>query len=116
VRNLAKCFWKYSKDVDGILNSFLNTYLQIFYSCFPKIKVYERTLANQWITKVILNSCKRKKDLYLLTRSNNEEKLGNYYLRYSNILSKVIKAVKKLYYNNKVSQSHNKTEATWNWK
>jgi hypothetical protein len=50
----------------------------------------------------------------LLTRSNNDEKLKNYYLGYSKILSKVIKAAKKLYYNNKVSQSHNKIKATWN--
>jgi hypothetical protein len=69
-----------SKDVDSIFNSFLNTYLQILYSCFLKIKVYEKTLTNQWITKGIINSCKRKKDLYLLTRFNNDEKLKNYYL------------------------------------
>jgi hypothetical protein len=25
-----------NKDVDSIFNTFLNTYLQIFYSCFPK--------------------------------------------------------------------------------
>jgi hypothetical protein len=35
-------------------------------------------------------------------------------LRYSKILSTVIKAAKKLYNNNKVSQSHNKIKATWN--
>jgi hypothetical protein len=103
-----------SKDVDSIFNSFLNTYLQIFYSCFLKIKIYERTLTNQWITKGIINSCKRKKDLYLLTRFNNDEKLKNYYLRYSKILSKVIKAAKMLHYNNKIIQSHNKIKATWN--
>jgi hypothetical protein len=50
-----------NKDVDSIFNSFLNTYLQIFYSCFPKIKAYERNTTNQWITKGIINSCKRKR-------------------------------------------------------
>jgi hypothetical protein len=92
--------------VDSIFNSFLNTYLQIFYSCFPKIKAYERNSTNHWITKGILNSCKRKKDLYLLTRSNNHVNLRNYYLRYSKIFSKVIKAAKKLCYNNKITQAH----------
>jgi hypothetical protein len=103
-----------NKDVDSIFNSFLNTYLQIFYSCFPKIKVYERNSTNQWITKGIINSCKRKKDLYLLTRSKNDDNLRNYYLSYSKILSKVIKAAKKLHYNNKITQAHNKIKATWN--
>ena len=103
-----------NKDANDIFNSFLNIYLQIFYSCFPKIKVYERESTNQWITKGIIISCKRKKELYLLMRSNNDEKLRNYYLRYSKILSKIIKAAKKLHYNNKIIHAHNKIKATWN--
>jgi hypothetical protein len=71
-------------DVDSNFNSFLNRYLQIFYSCFPEIKVYERRSINQWITKSIINSCKKEMDLHLLTRStNDDEKLKNYYLKYS---------------------------------
>jgi hypothetical protein len=35
-------------------------------------------------------------------------------LSYSKILSKVIKAAKKLHYNNKIIQSHNKIKVTWN--
>jgi hypothetical protein len=50
----------------------------------------------------------------LLTRSKNDDNLRNYYLRYSKILSKVIKAAKKLHYNNKITQAHNKIKAIWN--
>jgi hypothetical protein len=103
-----------NRDVDSIFNSFLNTYLQIFNSCFPKTKAYERNPTNQWITKGIIKSCKRKKDLYLLTRFNNDDNLRNYYIRYSKTLSKVIKAAKKLYYNKKITQADNKIKATWN--
>jgi hypothetical protein len=82
-----------NKDVNNIFNYFLNIYeyLQNFYSCFPKIKVFERQSTNQWITKGIIHSCKRKKDLCLLVRSNNDEKLRNYYSKYSKILRKIMK-------------------------
>jgi hypothetical protein len=103
-----------NKHVNNIYNSFLNIYLQIFYSCFPKINVYERQPTNQWITNSIINSYKRKKHLYLLVRSNNDENLRNYYLKYSKILAKIIKTAKKLYYNNKIIHAHNKIKATWN--
>ena len=89
-----------NNDVDTIFNSFLNTYLQIFYSCCPKKTVNESTSNKQWITKGIINSCKRKKDLYLLTRNNNDIQLKEYYMRYSKILSKVIKTAKMFHYNN----------------
>jgi hypothetical protein len=65
-------------DVNYIYNSFLNTYLQIFYSCFPKTKIVERPPTNQWITKGIIISCKKKKDLYLLVKHNDDENLKNY--------------------------------------
>jgi hypothetical protein len=103
-----------SKDVNNIFNSFLNTYLNIFYSCFPPINIYERQQTNQWRTKGIINYCKRKKDLYLLARSSNDEILRNYYLKYSKTLMKVIKSAMKLYFNNEIIHAHNKMKATWN--
>ena len=55
-----------NKDVDSIINSFLKTYLQIFYSCFPKKTINKITSNKQWITKGITNSCKRKKRTILV--------------------------------------------------
>jgi hypothetical protein len=45
----------HNKDVDMMFNSFLNTYLKIFYSCFPKIIVKEKNKNNSWITTGITN-------------------------------------------------------------
>jgi hypothetical protein len=99
-------------DVNSKLNFFLNTYFQIINSCFPKTKVQERQSTKQWLTKGITNSCKIK-ELYILVRSNNDEKLNNYYLKYSKILLKIILTAKKLYYNNIIIHAHNKIKATW---
>ena len=40
--------------------------------------------------------------------------LKEYYIRYSKILSKEIKTVKMLHYNNQIIHSHNIIKATWN--
>jgi hypothetical protein len=49
----------------------------------------------------------------MLVRTNNDKKLKNYYLKYSKILSKVIRTAQKLHYNNKILHAHNKTKAKW---
>jgi hypothetical protein len=61
-----------------------------------------------------MNSCKKKKDLYFLVKSNNDENLKNYYLKYSKILANIIKTAKKLYFKNKITHAYNKVKATWN--
>jgi hypothetical protein len=37
-------------NVNNIFNTFLNTYLKIFYSCFTKRKIIPRLMYNPWIT------------------------------------------------------------------
>jgi len=68
----------------------------------------------QWITKVIINSCKRKNDLFLLTRNNNDLQLKEHYKRYSKILSQVVRTAKILHHNNQIAQSKNTIKTTWN--
>jgi hypothetical protein len=103
-----------NNDVHRIFNSFLNTYLQIFYSCFPKMTVNKTTSKKQWINKGIINSCKCKKELHLLTRNNNDIQLKEYYMKYSKILSKIIRTAKILHLNNQIIHSNNKIKSTWN--
>jgi hypothetical protein len=43
-------FHNTSKDVNNIFNSFLNTYINILYSCFPPINIHERQQTNQRIS------------------------------------------------------------------
>jgi hypothetical protein len=48
-----------------MFNSFLNTYLKIFYSSFPIIRVTNRyeNQCKKWITQGIKISCKHKREL-----------------------------------------------------
>jgi hypothetical protein len=43
-------------------------------------------------------SCKRKRERYMTCRNNNNSELNNYYKKYCNILSKVIKEAERLKY------------------
>ena len=66
-------------DVNRMFNSFLNTYLRIFNSCFPLIRTRTSKYNNNWITTGIRTSCKRKRELFSLTRNSNNTALKQYY-------------------------------------
>jgi hypothetical protein len=103
-----------SNDVDTIFNSFLNTYLRIFYSSFPLKKIISaKSENNDWITPGIKISCQCKRELYLLYRNNNDPHFKNYYKSYCRTLSSVVKAAKRLHYDRLVTNS-NKMKTTWN--
>ena len=102
-------------DVNQMYNKFLNTYLRIFNFCFPlKMKYNNKKVANNWITKGILTSCKRKKELYLIYRSTNNARFSSYYKKYCSILSKVIIKAKTKYNNELIMNSNNKMRSLWN--
>jgi hypothetical protein len=62
-------------DIDTKFNSFLNTYLRIFYSSLPLKKVKNTATNNTWMTTGIKTSCKHKTELYLTSRDSHEPKL-----------------------------------------
>ena len=104
----------HDNNADILFNSFLNTYVQVFYSCFPNINFNDRPNKKSWITAGRRISCKRTRDLYLLTRNNNAMKLKQYYKLYCKILTNVIKEAQRTNYNEQITNSHNKVNATWN--
>jgi len=85
--------------------------LRIFNSNFPLQNVYG-THNKPWITTGIKTSCQHQKELYLISRDSNNSKLKEHHKSYCLILSKVIKAAKQLYYNNKTLKSNNKIKTT----
>ena len=101
-------------DVNLMFNFFLNTYLRIFYSCFPLMKIKNNSNTISWMTLGIKTSCKRKRELFLLNRNSNNPALKKYYKNYCRILAKVIKEAKRLSYNSRILKSDNKVKTTWN--
>jgi hypothetical protein len=67
-------------NVNTMHNSFLDSYLKIFYSSFPLKKVsVGKNNNNNWITLGILTSCKCKRELFIACRDSNNLDLLNYY-------------------------------------
>jgi hypothetical protein len=63
-----------NNDTNSSYNFFLSTYLRVYYSSLPLRKLIIETNGNAWITTGIRNSCKSKRELYLLCK-NSEDSL-----------------------------------------
>jgi ribosomal protein L33 len=80
------------KDVNLTFNSFLNLFLINFNSCFPVI--YRESSKREkfkpvWITKGIKISCKRKRELYMLTKNNADVSVKLHYKTYCKLYRQV---------------------------
>jgi exonuclease III len=102
------------KNVNMAFNKFLNTFLRIFYACCPMKKYKYSHTEKSWLTTGIKVSCANKRKLYLISRSSEDPNVKEYFRKYCRILTKVITAAKKMYYNTLISESNNKTKTTWN--
>ncbi|PNF34410.1 hypothetical protein B7P43_G13946 [Cryptotermes secundus] len=85
-----------------------------FMLAFQKRKSLSNLPPKQWLTIRIKTSCKRKKELYLLTKVHDNNNLKQYYNSYSKILTKVINEAKRLNYYDKITNSNNTIKTTWN--
>jgi hypothetical protein len=78
-----------------MFNQFLNIYLKIFNSSFPLKSSKNRNYNNNWITSGIKTSCKRKRELFLLTRNSNDSAMKQHYKEYCKTLANVVREAKK---------------------
>jgi hypothetical protein len=85
-----------NEDVNNMFNNFLNTYLRCFYASFPIRTKKANSNQSTWITKGIRTSCKRKRQLILYCRYNNDVNTKRYLRQYSKILTRVITEAKKI--------------------
>jgi hypothetical protein len=69
---------------------------------------------NDWITQGIKISCKHKRNLCAVTKSNNDSKAKAHYTKYCKIIIKVIKETRKQHYCKLIEKSNNKIKKTWN--
>jgi len=102
-----------NNNVNNTFNNFVNAYLRCYYSSFLKKEIKSNHTNNQWKTKRIKISCKKKKELLLLCRHSNDLNLKIYYKQNCKVLSKVILSAKKLHYNKIILNSKNRMKSTW---
>ena len=88
-------------------------HVRIFYSSFLLIRTKSRKNKFSWITLGIKTSCKRKSELFLLSRNSKNPALKQYYKTYCKILTNEIKEAKAIAYNKRILKSSNKSKTTW---
>ena len=91
-------------DVNQIFNCFQSTYLSIFQSRFPIRKKFETIKPKPWLTIGIKISCTNKRKLFLIYRCSNDSGHKSYYKKYCKVLSSVIIASKKKYYDEQITK------------
>jgi len=101
------------KDVNILFNSFLNTYLRLFYTSFPLKSPKSRISSREWITPSIKMHCHLKRGHYLLSKNSNDSNLKNCYKALCKSLSDNITKAKYSYYKKLLCNSNNKISATW---
>ena len=95
-------------------NLFLDTSIKHFEATFPITYINHKNRQNNWISKGIRISCKKKRDLYTLCRNNRDKtQMTRYYKKYCRILNKVIKQAKRQYIHNIIASSFNKAKTAW---
>jgi hypothetical protein len=98
-----------------MFNSFLNTFLRLFYTSFPKSSNKPHIAKNkEWISPSIKTKCCIKRNLYLISRNNKDPNIKNQYKAYCKFLSRNIIEAKRSYYDKQISDSNNKIKSTWN--
>lgn len=82
-------------------------------TCEKKVKKMEQS-RKKWITRGLLISIKEKNKLYRILRTDpNNVEVKNKYNNYKNKLRKLTASAKKLFFQNEIDRSKNKTKALW---
>jgi len=101
-------------NTNETFNLFLDTLIKHFEATFPITYINHKNRQNNWISKGIRISCKKKRDLYTLCRNNRDNtQMTRYYKKYCRILNKVIKQAKRQYIHNIIASSFNKAKTAW---
>ena len=102
-------------DVNIVYEKFINKLTFYYEKNIPTVKQKQRKqqIRNPWITVGIFHSIQTRNDLYKSYLKNPSEENNNRYTRYRNILTKLIRTSKKLYYSNRLNNAEGDSRSTW---
>jgi exonuclease III len=97
--------------------SFYELICLLFNLCFPtvKVKVNNRPILNNWLSRGLKKSCKVKRTLYFKFKTTNINKQFNKakYKKYNCILKRCLLYAQKVKSTKYIQNSQNKCQATW---
>ena len=94
---------------------FINIIDTLHNKCFPltKVKINPIKDSKPWITSTLLNSIKRKNNLYKQYLNNKSNTTLEKYKKYKNKLTSILRLAEKNYFSNKLLEAKNNLSQTW---
>ena len=94
---------------------FNNFIIKFHNECFPLVttKIKTRNVYKSWLTSSILNSIRKKYNMYKNYIKSHSPIFLNKYLKYKNKLVTIIREAGKSYYANKLAEVKDNSSKTW---
>ena len=116
--HLQLCDWQAvleNTNVNASYDLFLSKYQEVFHQCCPlkRVKVNEVSIKKPWLTKGLINACKKKNSLYKSVLKYRTDQAKMKYKQYKNKLTSILRLAEKHFYCNKLALCKNDTKQTW---
>ena len=109
--------WKYiysDMDLELLYDKLINDLVELFNLNCPIIKVKEKNKNNKpWLYNSLIKCINKKNKMYKKMIKNKSFTKINYYKKYKNILTSLLRLSEKLYYSNKINNNKNNIKYTW---
>lgn len=104
-----------SNEVNDAYNKFISAFKTHYDSAFPKTKIScKRVNKNKpWMTKGLINACKKKNLLYKQYIINRTHKTESKYKSYKNKLTSILRFTEKDYYLSLLESNIHNSKKTW---
>lgn len=102
-----------SDDVDYIANYLVNTITSTTENCTFVKTVKTRNGGNKWITLGLINSMEVRDKLYKKYKRNKDEGLYSRYKEYRNMITKLTRELKQMYYRDIIDKNKNNSKKIW---
>uniref|UniRef100_A0A8C6WF21 Reverse transcriptase domain-containing protein n=1 Tax=Neogobius melanostomus TaxID=47308 RepID=A0A8C6WF21_9GOBI len=103
------------QDVNIAYANFVNTIKQLYDQHCPLVtrKYTQTNKCVPWMTRGLLNACKKKNSLYKIFISKKTLETETKYKKYKNKLTSIIKKCKRSYYRNMIEANKNTMKGLW---
>ena len=103
-----------SEDVNCAYKAFMEKFTRMLNKCCPLVEVSTKKRKDKpWLTKGLINACRKKNYLYKCQLEKNNELAKKRYLIYKNRLTAILRKAQKQYYVNKLAEYKGNMKYTW---
>ena len=102
-------------NVNEAYDNFINVFTKFYEQYFPvkSVRIDKKAKKHPWMTKGLINACKKKNHLYRSFVKSKNLKIEEKYKRYKNKLTAILRFSEKQYYTQLLSKYRDNVKKTW---